>query len=120
VKSVDSATGSNVKTVQPQVFGEVMTTEETQALEPLLEAVVQRGTAADDLSDLPYQIAGKTGTAEYGDISEEKAHSWFTGYTNTGNNDIVVCAVVEDGGNGRAPATQVARSVFSAWGTGTY
>ncbi len=120
VKSVDSATGSNVKTMQPQIFGDVMTTEETQALEPLLEAVVQRGTAADDLSDLPYQIAGKTGTAEYGDVSEGKAHSWFTGYTNTGNNDIVVCAVVENGGNGRAPATQVARNVFSAWGTETY
>ncbi len=111
---LESAYGHVVRRQSARSFGQVMTKEEAAALKELLKGVVQYGTAVD-LADLPCNVAGKTGTAEYGDISEGLAHSWFTGFSDTGGKDIVVCAIVEDGGNGYAPATQVARAVFQTW-----
>ena len=113
VKRVENAGGSVVRTVSPKSAGQVMTSAEAKAIDETLHAVVERGTAAA-LSDLPYEVAGKTGTAQYGDVSLGKAHSWFAGYSNTGENDIVVAVLIENGGtNSQAPAWQAARRLFT-------
>ena len=111
---IQSADGNVVKRYSSSTYGQVMSEQEAMIMKDLLRGVVQRGTAAD-LADLPYDIAGKTGTAEYGDISAGTAHSWFVGFSNTGNRDIVVSVLVENGGNGIAPGTQVARRIFQTW-----
>lgn len=110
---LESADGISVKRYSAKSFGRVMSEHEAMIMTNLLRGVVQRGTASD-LSDLPYDIAGKTGTAEYGDVSAGTAHSWFIGFSNTGINDIVVSVLVEDGGSG-LHGTQVARQIFQTY-----
>ena len=111
---VESVDGNTVKKVSSDAYGQVMTAEEAEKIKGLLRAVVQWGTASE-LAGLPYDIAGKTGTAEYGDVWEGHAHSWFIGFSNTGHKDIAVCALVEDGGDGTLYGSQVAGEVFQAY-----
>ena len=109
--TVVSQDGKEVRKAQTASPGKVMTPQEASQIRELLYGVVRYGTASD-LAGLPYDIAGKTGTAEYGEISEGRAHSWFVGFSNTGERDIVVCALVEDG---LYYGSQVAGQVFGAW-----
>lgn len=46
---------------------------------------------------MPYNIAGKTGTAEHGSDGETP-HSWFVGFSNADDPDIVIAVVAENGG----------------------
>lgn len=117
VSRIENASGVVVKTMSANSVGTVMSEEETQQLTEMMKAVVQYGTAST-LNDLSYDIAGKTGTAQYGDVSEGKAHSWFVGFSNTGNEDIVVCVLIEDGGNGNAPAVDAAKQIFQTYFAG--
>ena len=112
VDRVDNADGVTIRTDTARSHGEVMTAEETSRLDGILSEVVARGTAAE-LSALPVRVAGKTGTAEYG--NEGKAHSWFMGYTKTGGTDIAFCVLIEDGGSNGISATTAAGRVVSAW-----
>ena len=54
-----------------------------------MRAVVDEGTATM-LSGQSYSVAGKTGTAEYSMTDGEKTHSWFVGFTNVDNPELVV------------------------------
>ena len=114
VDRIESANGTTVRADSNKVWGQVMSESEANAIRQLLFGVVRYGTATD-LNDLSCDVAGKTGTAEFGDISEGRAHSWFTGFSNTGDRDIVVCVIVEDGATYYAPATQVARYIFQTY-----
>lgn len=113
IKEVTNYEGILVKEENQESFGEVMTAEEAAALTALMREVVSRGTATE-LSDLGIQIAGKTGTAQYGDIEDDMAHSWFVGFSDTGDRDIAVAVIMEGGGNGIAPAVPVAKEIFRA------
>ncbi len=114
VDSVVSADGRTVSEGGSVSYGQVMTAEEASALKEVLSGVTSYGTASA-LSSLSYNIIGKTGTAEYGDVSDGTAHSWFTGFSNTGGDDIVVTVLVEGGGNGVYSATTVAGTIFQAY-----
>ena len=60
-----------------------------------------------------YTVAGKTGTAEYN--SEGKSHSWFVGFSNVENPDIVVSVVIEDADTSGIRAVNVAKQIFDAY-----
>lgn len=74
-----------------------------------MRAAVTRGSARS-LSVLPVELAGKTGTAEYGE--KGKPHAWFTGFGPYDNPEIVVTVLVERGGGGNISATPVAKKIF--------
>ena len=63
--------------------------------------------------DASYDVAGKTGTAEYDD--EGHTNSWFVGFSNPDNPDLVVCVIVEDYWANGVSATYVARQIFDAY-----
>ena len=65
-------------------------------------------------SDLPYNIAGKTGTAEHGSDGETP-HSWFVGFSNADDPDIVIAVVAENGGYSSEVAVPIARQVIEAY-----
>ena len=108
---LQSVTGTLVKEYSGQSLGQVMTPDEAAQLKELMFGVVRAGTATQ-LSELSCNVAGKTGTAQYGNIEDGTSHSWFVGFSNTGTNDIVVCVLVENGGAGSESAVPAAYSVF--------
>ncbi len=113
ITQVQSADQQIIETESVESCGQVMTSEQASTLKSYMSAVVQYGTASY-LSDLPYNIAGKTGTAEYNN-TEGYSHSWFTGFTNTGNDDIVVTVIIEEASEGDDSAASVAGDVISQY-----
>ena len=113
VDNIVSADGHAVKTFDKQSLGTVMSESEANTLTELMKGVVQSGTAVS-LSDLPYNIAGKTGTAEHGNDGETP-HSWFVGFSNADDPDIVIAVVAENGGYSSETAVPIAKQVFEAY-----
>ena len=90
-----------------------MTAQEAEALTEYMKAVVTEGTGKK-LSDLGFEIAGKTGTAEY-TSDKKKSHAWFVGFSDTGSRDIAVCVLVEERGSGSEYAVPIAHQIFREW-----
>lgn len=62
------------------------------------------------LSTLPIEVAGKTGTAQFG--NEGKTHAWFTGYAPYENPEMVITIIIEGGGEGSSVAVPLARDIL--------
>jgi len=77
-----------------------------------LAAVVTRGTAAAVFQGFRQTAAGKTGSAETG---RGTTHSWFACYAPASAPEVVVAALVEDGGDGSVSAGPVVRKVLEAY-----
>lgn len=105
--------GTTVMKNMPEEYAQLMTGKEAAQLTELMEAVVTEGTAAT-LNGQGYTVAGKTGTAEYS-IDKEKAHSWFVGFTNIDNPELVISVVVEGADSTGARAVNVAKKVFNSY-----
>jgi penicillin-binding protein 2 len=75
-----------------------------------------RGTAYFRMRGLQIPIAGKTGTAESGDIYP---HAWFAGYTmagdSTGKPDIAIAVVLENQGEGSDYAAPVFKRIVETY-----
>lgn len=69
--------------------------------------------SAQALSGLPVEVAGKTGTAQFGKAGSQKTHAWFTGFAPYDNPEIVLVVLVEGGGEGYQAAVPIARDVFN-------
>ena len=54
-------------------------------------------------------VAGKTGTAENPHGAD---HSWFIGFASTGESQVAIAVIVENGGSGGAVAAPIARQVL--------
>ncbi|WP_436327113.1 penicillin-binding transpeptidase domain-containing protein [Brevibacterium sp. FAM 27836] len=77
-------------------------------LSDMMREAVTDGTATA-LKDVPGDpVHGKTGTAEYGDETPPRTHSWFAGF----QGDLAVAVLVEDGGFGAEAAVPVAHEFF--------
>ena len=79
-----------------------------QEISDMMGRAVTEGTATK-LKDVPGDpVHGKTGTAEYGDETPPRTHSWFAGF----QGDLAVAVLVEDGGFGAEAAVPVAEEFF--------
>ena len=74
------------------------------------------GTSASIFGSFPVPIAGKTGTAEkfvripgYNGLRDQ---AWWCGYGPYNKPELVVCAVIENGGHGGTAAAPAALRVF--------
>ena len=90
-----------------------MTSNEASQLKKYMQGVVEGGTASE-LMNSNYTVAGKTGTAEYSD-DKDKAHSWFVGFTNIDNPEIVISVVVESADQSGMSAVSVAKRVLNSY-----
>jgi penicillin-binding protein 2 len=75
------------------------------------------GTSSAIFGGFPVPISGKTGTAEkYIDPGDGYLHtfnqSWWCGYGPSDSPDLVVCALIENGGHGGDAAAPAALKVF--------
>ncbi|MFH1175704.1 MAG: penicillin-binding protein 2 [bacterium] len=88
---------------------------ESKNLEIIKEAMrksVLEGSAKS-LANLPVEIAGKTGTAEFG--GQDQTHAWFTCFAPFNNPEIVLVILVEGGGGGSDVAVPIAKEILEFW-----
>jgi penicillin-binding protein A len=112
VAKVVDPDGRTIDTPTPEEAERVMSPETATALQGMMRNVVEQGTGtAARLEGV--QVAGKTGTAEVGDGTDDL---WFIGFTDK----IAVCAMLErqTGGTGGGNAAPIAAEVLKALGTG--
>jgi cell division protein FtsI/penicillin-binding protein 2 len=77
---------------QPGRPGPALPAAITSTLHDMMRATVTSGRATE-LNDLPGQVAGKTGTAEYDNSVPPRSHGWFAGY----RGDLAYAVFVYDG-----------------------
>lgn len=112
IDHIENYAGANVRNFNPSAYKRLMTVSEAQEMTELLEGVVEYGTGYA-LNNSVYTVAGKTGTAEYN--AEGESHSWFVGFSNVENPDIVVCVVIEEADVSGVRAVNVAKQIFDAY-----
>ncbi len=113
IEKVENDDGGNVKKFKSKSYGELMTSEEAEILTEYMKAVCDYGTAGSYFYGASYDVAGKTGTAEYD--NEGNCNSWFVGFSNPDNPDLVVCVIVEDYNTYGVSGTWVAKQIFDAY-----
>jgi penicillin-binding protein 2 len=101
------------------------TNVDAQALAVVREGLFQAthatlGTSTSIFGSFPVSISGKTGTAEKsidpGDgIARIFNQSWWCGYGPSDSPDLVVCALIENGGHGGDAAAPAALKVFESF-----
>lgn len=109
---VENSGGDVIRKFSPSVAGELMVPNEADALKNLMVQVVNVGTGSALKRD-SYQVAGKTGSAEF-DKGKE-THAWFVGFAPADDPKIAVCVIVEEGGSGGHTAAPIAAKLFDAW-----
>ena len=112
IDKVVNANGDTIKTTEPTTYKRLMTGNEAAILGKLMKGVVESGTASA-LNGRGYTAAGKTGSAEYDENGS--SHSWFIGYSNVDDPDLVVAVIVEGGGTGSEAAVPIAADLFDAY-----
>jgi penicillin-binding protein 2 len=118
---VENPNGTIVPTAAPPMPRRI------PGLDPAYLRVVQQGllmgthdsagTSFGVFGNFPYPIAGKTGTAQKAvrlpGYTGYMDQSWWCGYGPANAAKLVVCAVIENGGEGGAAAAPAAERVFA-------
>jgi penicillin-binding protein 2 len=75
------------------------------------------GTSTGVFGSFPVPIAGKTGTAEKwsNEFKRYFDQAWWCGYGPSDDPELVVCALIENGGHGGTSAAPAAREVFAKY-----
>ena len=121
LQDVENPNGTVVPTKAPAAPRPV------QGLDPANLKVVQQGllmgthdplgTSYGVFGQFPVSIAGKTGTAQklvrIPGFTGERDQSWWCGYGPSNSAKLVVCAVIENGGEGGSAAAPAAERVFA-------
>ncbi len=122
VNTMTSAIATNGKLCLPKVnlaqqidCRDLRLKEETLTLvKKGLEEVTAPGGTAYAFFDYQPKVAGKTGTAEFGDL-DDQTHAWFTAYAPANEAEIVVTVVLESAGEGSEKAAPIAKEIFDFW-----
>lgn len=115
VERVTNYTGAEIRKTVPKSFKKLMSADEAAQLKDYMRAVVDEGTASL-FAGQSYTVAGKTGTAEYSMVDSDKAHSWFIGFTNVDNPELVISVVIEGfDGYDDARAVPIAKQVLDSY-----
>ncbi len=114
VDRIETYDGDLVSKNDPSVYKKIMSPDEAGVLTRFMEAAVTQGTAYA-LAGSGYSCAGKTGSAEYESNGATGTHSWFCGFADTEEPDIVVVVIAEDGGTGSSTAVPIAKQIFDAY-----
>jgi cell division protein FtsI/penicillin-binding protein 2 len=93
----------------PRSDGPSIPTAELTTLRTLMRSVVTSGTGTA-LAVVPGEVAGKTGTAEFGGGNPPPTHAWFIAY----RGDLAIAVLVEKGSSGAVAAAPVAQRFFTA------
>lgn len=112
IDRIESANGDLIKSYSPTSLGQLISDSEAQSLQNLMSAVIEKGTGTR-LSGQSYQVAGKTGSAEYN--SKSDSHAWFTGFSYGTDDPIQITVIMEGAGSGGEYAVPVAKRIFDQY-----
>lgn len=113
VSCIKDADGNVISETKPKAYNTIISTDIVKGIIPMLHEVCLSGTAARFMADKPYSVAGKTGTAEYD--NNGNCNSWFVGFSNIDDPDIVVSVIVEDYTTNQTSGTYVASMIMDAY-----
>ncbi len=113
IDRVVTADGRVLKRFSPKEYGMVLSEEEAEVMTELMKGVVAYGTGKR-INDLPFTVAGKTGSAEFSSIKTQ-SHAWFTGFAPAEDPQIAVTVIMENAGSGGEKAAPVAGKVMQAY-----
>lgn len=104
-----------LKTTEPDVFAEAMTTRDSTSLADMMVQVVDSGTGSNaQISGV--RVAGKTGTAQTG--NERPSVAWFVAFAPAQAPQVAVAVSIEESGaeevSGNGLAAPIARAVMKA------
>ncbi len=84
--------------------------EDLQVIKKGLSLVPINGGTAWPFFNFPFPTAGKTGTAEFGDL--KKTHAWYTSYAPIDKPEITITTMIEGGGEGSTTASPIAKEIY--------
>jgi len=117
VKEIKATDNTTVQKIEPQILAKDMLSKSSiDIVRRGMRQTVTSGSARS-MSELPVEVAGKTGTAQWS--TKKDPHAWFTGFAPYNNPEIVVTILVEEGKEGSAVASPIARE-FLKWYFGEY
>ncbi len=105
--------GTVIRQQKPGQYRRIMKEQEAGILKEYMREVVRSGTGKKLMSPY-YTAAGKTGSAEFGNV-KGRSHAWFTGFSETDGPDIVVTIIIEQAGSGGDYAVPAAKRIFDAY-----
>jgi penicillin-binding protein 2 len=102
--------GGDAITIGPEIIRtDFVSPEILNVVREGMRQTVTNGTA-QTLKDMPVEVAGKTGTAEFG--GEGKTHGWFVSFAPYKNPEIAMVVLVEGGGEGHSSALPITKEVY--------
>lgn len=109
VSQIRSEDGS-ITDIKPEILNKIpLSREILQISREGMRKTVTGGTA-QQLKDLPVEVAGKTGTAQFG--NENKTHSWFVSYAPYDNPEIIMAILMEGKNEDSASAVPITKEVY--------
>lgn len=110
VDSIKKVDGS-VEKINPVILNKnFISPANLKVVQEGMRQTVLSGTA-QPLKDLPVEVAGKTGTAQFGS-GNEREHGWFVSFAPYNNPTIAMAILVEGGGEGFSTAEPVTHDVY--------
>lgn len=99
-----------INVIEPEIIRSDFASEDViNVVKEGMRQTVTGGTA-QSLKDLPIEVAGKTGTAQFG--GEDKTHGWFVSFAPYDNPEIAMLVLAEGGGEGHSSGVPVTKEVF--------
>ena len=115
VRQIIDENGAVIENTSKVLVRKTLSASTCEFLKNALFQTVEGGTGRK--AAIPgYRMGGKTGTAEYAMDDGEKMHSWFMGFTNVDNPELVISVIVEGyDGNDGAKAVPIAKHILDAY-----
>jgi penicillin-binding protein 2 len=111
VESIINGEGELIEEKQPKIKSQKFISDKTiDIIRRGMRMTVTDGSARM-MKDIPVEIAGKTGTAQYGP-NNSKSHAWFITFAPFNNPNIAMVVLVEGAGGGDKYAVPVANDVY--------
>jgi penicillin-binding protein 2 len=120
IERITNVNGNDTFVFTPDPQGTLPIKAETlTAVQEAMQMVVYntRGTAYYVLANLPYKVAGKTGTATT-PTGGGNSHAWFAGYTDENREnqpDIAIAIILENAGEGSDMAAPLFRRIVQLY-----
>ncbi len=109
IDSIVNTEGRNIQSFSGEEYGELISKEEAVFLQNNMTTVVEKSFSWL-FNDDSYQVAGKSGTAQYGSLGYE--HSLFVSYSPVEYPEIVVVVVLEGGADKSKTAAEVSKEIY--------